>query len=260
MDKFLKEIAKMGYDLSIRIVNNEERTNILVCPDKNEPATYGESYMGYKFIWKNIPNEKLAKKIMKYEEDYKNKIEEKIEKQKWRPAISTSRYDHYALSWWSLGEPDYRSDRKEYCRYIKNWVGLSVSEISKADFIIISQFLKKFKKTEVFHIAYEEDGFDEITISDFFNTIKPADWFRSGITSMAIWFKDLDTHNQFVSLLDGIVERTVVIELGEKADFDAIKKTLKNDDNYIYVKDRGKSYISMIDDGTKPVIVKMFSG
>jgi len=260
MDKILKEIIKMGYTVSVRLVNND-KTNLIVSPKHNEKETTDSTvYIGDQFVWKNIPNDKLAKKIKKFEEDYANKLKEKVEKQKWRPEISTSRYDHYALSWWSLSAPDFHTDRKEYCRYIKNWVGLSVSEISKVDFEIISKFLKNFKKTEVFTMAYDEDAYEEVKMSSFFaDKIKPSDWFETGITSMVIWFKDLDIHNQFVSLLDSIVERTVVIEIGEMADLKAIKKTLK-DDNYIFTNDRGKSYISMIDDGTKPVIVKMFAG
>ena len=260
MDKILKEITKMGYTVSVRLVNND-KTNMIVNPKHNETETTdGTVYIGDQFVWKNIPNDKLAKKIMKFEEDSANKLKEKLEKQKWRPTISTSRYDHYALSWWSLREPEYSTERKEYHRYVRNWVGLSVSEISKVDFEIISQFLKNFKKTEVFSMSFDEESFEEVKMSDFFaDKIKPADWFEYGITCMSIWFKDLDTHNKFVSLLDSITERTVVIEIGEMADLKAIKKTLK-DDNYMFSDDRGKSYISMIDDGIKPVIVKMFAG
>ena len=221
----------------------------------------------WTFVDNNAKSRKLEEKLRKMEEEEYAKAIAKAEKQRWRPCISSNREDNF--SWWSLGEPDFGTARKEYYRYQNNWVGLTLCSISKFEFNLISKFIGKYTKKEIFNIAYisEYGNFSETNVSQIIpDNISSEDWIELGAESVSIWFRDLETHNKFISFLENIPQRDIKIDLGATADISTIEELLKDKNYYIKIKkdidDNSiiDGFVNFVGDEKTAILIKMFAG
>ena len=258
-DKTLREAqqfaAQNGCSITINVVPRSSTTNAnftVVVPWATATATLDPKEVK-RFTRAAAWAERANARAQAWFEEEIKRIEADAAANAWRPRVSNRPVaNDQQLYFHSLGRassdetypsggPTWKTYRN---RYNRGWCGLTLSNISPFEQVIIDTFIKTVKKRDLL-----------ITVSDEF-TDYHQEVGQIVKVSRGFWFRKLDEHNRFVEVLNAIPPRSNMILLKKDKLPRQVTKWLAGS-NWCLDKGTNGAFLTMAE-SNNAVLVKLF--